>query len=706
MQQEAIELLQKVDADKLPSLPCVLLHLLDACQDENVSFEQLADVIRMDPGLYIKVIAATKGGFSSKDSLEQALSQLGLNTINSIAITSSVQQFFSRSSQERSSFLKQHWYHSIFCACVAESLASLTGYKKPGEAWIAGLLHDAGQLIMEGAYPGKYTTAFAKISEDEYFHELEGSEFGTAHYYVGAGLLSKHDNNPFLADAILYHHEPIDKIRDAHPLVKILNIANLLTRDQYEENPETAITAAVDMFGLDEHDISELLSTCRERIHNIATAYEVSFDSGEADSEAAQLTAANDHLKQVQLAEQIRNIAMLDGAHQHLSRVDSSASLLTALKQNISIIFGISHSILFIYDASDDTIQALSTSENDAYLDDIKIPLEQGRSIICDALLEQSSLNTFDEAYSDPTIIDRQLIGITQHEGLLCLPLIVNNAAVGTLVLGIDKVQLPLLLKQKGLIDRFSIEIANTISSTLGQFKTSQTLPGTDAESSMQARVREVVHEVRNPLSIINNYLDILRFKLETDDQAHQDLDTIKQEIVRITTILEKLTSPQEPDTESVRAVDVNALIADLTHVFQTSLFAANNVEISLNLDEQMPLMMTNPDAIKQVYTNLVKNAVEALPADGLVMVYTQDNVNVDGNAHYEICVADDGPGIPVDILPDLFTPIQTTKGGEHAGLGLTIVKNLVNELNGSISCRSSDRGTSFHILLPRITQE
>jgi signal transduction histidine kinase len=211
---------------------------------------------------------------------------------------------------------------------------------------------------------------------------------------------------------------------------------------------------------------------------------------------------------------------------------------------------------------------------------------------------------------------------------------------------------------------------------------------------------------VRNPLSIINNYLDILRFKLETDDPAHQDLDTIKQEIVRITTILEKLTSPQEPDTESVRAVDVNALIADLTHVFQTSLFAANNVEISLNLDEQMPPMMTNPDALKQVYTNLVKNAVEALPADGLVMVYTQDNVNVDGNAHYEICVADDGPGIPADILPDLFTPIQTTKGGEHAGLGLTIVKNLVNELNGSISCRSSDRGTSFHILLPRITKE
>ncbi|MBL4710990.1 MAG: HAMP domain-containing histidine kinase, partial [Gammaproteobacteria bacterium] len=54
------------------------------------------------------------------------------------------------------------------------------------------------------------------------------------------------------------------------------------------------------------------------------------------------------------------------------------------------------------------------------------------------------------------------------------------------------------------------------------------------------------------------------------------------------------------------------------------------------------------------------------------------------------------------DILPKLFSPVESTKGEYHAGLGLTIVKNLVNELHGSISCRSGDKGTSFHILLPK----
>ena len=83
-------------------------------------------------------------------------------------------------------------------------------------------------------------------------------------------------------------------------------------------------------------------------------------------------------------------------------------------------------------------------------------------------------------------------------------------------------------------------------------------------------------------------------------------------------------------------------------------------------------------------------------------MVYTQDNVNVDGKEHIELCVADDGPGVDPDILPKLFSPVDSTKGGDHAGLGLSIVKNLVNELHGSISCRSSDKGTSFHILLPK----
>jgi signal transduction histidine kinase len=228
----------------------------------------------------------------------------------------------------------------------------------------------------------------------------------------------------------------------------------------------------------------------------------------------------------------------------------------------------------------------------------------------------------------------------------------------------------------------------------------------TSESGLLRSRMREVAHEVRNPLSIINNYLDILGFKLDGDSLAQKDLETIKSEIMRIGGILDKLNEPSRTDTRETSLVNINALIADLSHVFQTSLFAANNISISLDLDDTLPPVYSNPNALRQIYTNLVKNAVEALPANGHVMVYTQDQVNVDGKAHFEISVADDGPGIDPGILPKLFSPVQTKKGESHAGLGLTIVKNLVSELQGSISCRSSDKGTGFYILLPRNLQE
>lgn len=705
MQDIAPQVLQKTAANSLPTLPHVLLHLLDACQNENISFEHLANVISKDPALCVKIISACGAECTGKDNLEQSLVRLGINSIKSIAITSAVQQFFSRNNRERTAFLKQHWYHSIFSACVAEQLAECISYKHPAEAWFAGLLHDAGQLIMEATYTDRYTAAFSRLDAAEVMYAREAQEFGSTHHDAGANLFNRHPGNTFLADAILYHHEPVDKLRDAHPLVKIANLSNLLCHQQFKEEPEEALAAAEELFGLARTRVEALLKDCTEKVQQVASEYGIQLIVENSDDEVVQRIVANDELKQVELAEHIRNIAMLDGVHQHLSRIEGKKALLEALKQNIAILFGINNCILFLYDAGDDVLQAVATAETDPHLLDVRIPLEPGRSIVTDALLEMGTVSSFETEHGDLSILDRQLIGLNRTDGLLCLPLIVHNAAIGSLALGIDETQLPQLQRQQSLLKRFANEIASTISSALADFRDGNEAEVSDPDQILKTRAREVIHEVRNPLSIINNYLEILGVKLAGDDPAQQDLDTIRGEIHRINSILEKLSKPGTAAPEETAPVDVNALIAELSHMFQTSLFAAHDVEISLNLDEGMPPMLTSEDAIKQIYTNLVKNAVEALSAEGLVMVYTQDQVNVDGKAHFEICVADDGPGIPAEILPELFSPVQSTKGEGHAGLGLTIVKNLVNELHGSISCRSSDKGTSFHILLPRITK-
>jgi len=703
MELKAKQILQKADVDKLPSLPHVLLRLLDICHDESISYSELATTLRQDPGLYARVFSVCHRNQCSNaqqhtettHSVEHSLQQLGINTIKSIAVTATVQQFFARTSLERTDFLKQHWFHSIYCANVAESIAKLCDYSDPDEAYTAGLLHDIGQLVLETALPEKYTAALAQLSEDEYFHSLENDEFKCTHQQVGAELLKQHGENSFVYDAVLYHHEAIDSIRDAHPLVKIINLANMLTSHYFKEEDRQVFDAAMELLGLSKPLLLEMLEKSQERVKNISNSLEINLTVDGMDGKTTKQQNATDEFKKVQLAEQVRNIALLDGVHQHLSRSEGEEALLQIISEHTGILFGINQCILFLYDVSEDRVNAIPAKNQPAQLSDISIPLSPGRSLVTDALLNKEANHSFDGSSDKLSIIDRQLIGITQQAGILCLPMMMNNAAIGTLVLGVGDTQHGNLWKQLPLLTRFANEVAHTLSVS------SSSVKNDDQASQLEHRIREVLHEVRNPLSIMNNYLGILSYKLESDKPAQEDVQTIKSEIERISQILNRLTEP-ENTTDETSPVDINAIIADLTHVFQTSLFATKNIQVSLDLDERIDTLQSNANALKQVYTNLIKNAVEALPANGQLMVYTQDNVNVDGKEHIELSVADDGPGIDADILPKLFSPVDSSKGDDHAGLGLTIVKNLIKELNGSISCRSSDKGTSFHILLPK----
>ena len=718
MNQKAKQILQKADVDRLPSLPHVLLQLLDICHDESLSFTDLANILRQDPALYARVCsvchhhdceAGHQLNTDTTTSIESSLQHLGINTMKSIAVTATVQQFFSRTSLERTDFLKEHWRHSLYCADVARAIAEVCNYSDTDEVYTTGLLHNIGQLVLETAHPDKYTTTFAQLSDDTIFHDLEQDEFGTTHQQVGAELLKRHGANSFVYDAVLYHHESVENILDAHPLVKIINLANMLTSSYFKpEEDQQVFDAAEQLLAIKTPLLLEILEKSQAHVEATAQTLEIGLAFDGMDGGTIKKITASDELKQVQLAEQVRNIALLDGIHQHLSRSGAHSgdvdALFNIISQNIGILFGVSQCILFLYDAASDRVKAISADNQPPQLADISIPLTSGRSLVTDALLNKEACHSFttesfEHNLNKLSIVDRQLIGITEQEGIICLPMMMNNAAIGTLILGMDNTQYENLWKQLPLLTRFVNEVSHTISANSASSQS--TLSDDEQTRQLEQKIHEVLHEVRNPLSIMNNYLGILGYKLENDKPAQEDVQTIKAEIERISEILNRLTEPERP-TDETSSVDINAIIADLTHVFQTSLFASKNIQISLDLDERIESLQTNANALKQIYTNLIKNAVEALPANGQLMVYTQDNVNVDGKQHIELSVADDGPGIDPDILPQLFSPVDSTKGEDHAGLGLTIVKNLVNELHGSISCRSSDKGTSFHILLPK----
>ncbi|MGH8671058.1 MAG: ATP-binding protein, partial [Burkholderiales bacterium] len=128
------------------------------------------------------------------------------------------------------------------------------------------------------------------------------------------------------------------------------------------------------------------------------------------------------------------------------------------------------------------------------------------------------------------------------------------------------------------------------------------------------------------------------------------------------------------------------------------------HIRVTLQLAMNVPVVASDRNRMRQVLINLVKNAVEAMPNGGELILGTRDNINVDGLPCVQISVADHGAGIAQDIQAHLFEPVRSTKGEGHAGLGLSIVRKLVKELRGFVRCSTeSNRGTVFEVLIPRI---
>ena len=225
------------------------------------------------------------------------------------------------------------------------------------------------------------------------------------------------------------------------------------------------------------------------------------------------------------------------------------------------------------------------------------------------------------------------------------------------------------------------------------------------AEASF-AVARKVVHEVNNPLGIMKNYLKILGIKLKDQGIKLDEIGILNEEIDRVAHILGELTAVSEKKSRKRAPVDINALVNDLVKLTAESLMKEQKVAVHVDLDPARPKLMSEKDCLKQILINLIKNAAEAMTKGGNLYLKTRHrSASLEGSqslGFVEVTVGDDGPGIPDEMKRRIFEPFVSSKGRWHSGLGLSIVLNLINRLNGSIACQSEEgKGTRFTIELP-----
>lgn len=709
MKVRSNQLFDRIETSRnLPSLPHILLRLIEVCSREESTIKDMSQIINKDSSLCAKVMKLINSAYymlpNRVTNIDQALILLGIDAIKNIAISASVYQAFSKAKDHSPFNLKRFWTHSLMCATLAKQIAKKTLYACPDEAFLSGLLHDIGKPVLWVNFTKEYS-GILQSSKDQLDLILEGeAQLGATHCEVGAWLIDRWNLQSFMTDAVLYHHESVDRIQEALPLVKIIYIANILCPDvNMEKGVKFKITE--DVLGLVGSELEETTLQAQEEVNEIARSLDIEMEPFDISDKAV---SDKDHKKQEDLIREVKDISLLQGTLQNLLEAYSEDSILKVVQQGLQVLFDTKHVLFFLYDSERDILagRGITSNKQNDLINEVVIPFQKGKSLLVKSLRQGTPLASFsDSTKANLAIIDEQLIRLIGKEGIHCLPMIAHKQYVGVIVIGTDEARASHLSKRIKLLTMFTKQAAlalhaNYLRQNQARLIQSQRLK---ASSTM---ARKVVHEASTPLSIVKNYLKILEKKSSVENL--EELRIINEEIDRVAIMLGKLSDFSEPKVQRTDHLDINALLSEVIRILQGSHLLSPNIDLHLNPEPLLPKVTTDKNSLKQVFINLIKNAVEAMPEGGNLYISTRHTWNnllhdINGDSGYvEVLISDDGPGIPNTIKSRLFEPFVTSKGEGHAGLGLSIVYNIVQELRGTITCESEEKkGTSFKIVLP-----
>lgn len=203
-----------------------------------------------------------------------------------------------------------------------------------------------------------------------------------------------------------------------------------------------------------------------------------------------------------------------------------------------------------------------------------------------------------------------------------------------------------------------------------------------------------VSHEIKNPLMVIGGLAHQVERRLEGDQATQEKLKIIQKEVRRLESFLGDLRDFTRPALPMKQKIDLNQVVREVEELMAE---AARERDISLGENlEPVPFLEADPNQLKQVLVNLIKNALEATEEHDRIILATGFQ---DGQAWFS--VRDTGKGMPPEVLENIFHPFFTTKD-KGTGLGLAVIHKIISDHQGTIKVESApDQGTTFLIRLP-----
>ncbi|MCK4865406.1 MAG: HDOD domain-containing protein [Gammaproteobacteria bacterium] len=268
------------NASDLVSLPEISLKVNELASDPDTIADDMAKVISQDPALVARMLKIANSVFyglsSEVETITRAVAILGTNKIRDLVLSTAASDTFDGIPNDLIT-MQDFWHHSLYCALLAQILAKKSKKVHAESIFIAGLLHDIGQLLMFNQLPEKSHEAILLLmegTEELETYEAERHVFGFDHMQVGSELVKHWKLAPVLQECVEFHHEP-EKAKDFPAEVALINIANAVAVmadfDSMSEDDEIPMINDIswELTGLSRDDLPEAIKTAQEEIKEI-----------------------------------------------------------------------------------------------------------------------------------------------------------------------------------------------------------------------------------------------------------------------------------------------------------------------------------------------------------------------------------------------------------------------------------------------------
>ena len=681
-----------VPTSRLPALRETAAALLRVLSAGDASPHDIARIVVLDPVLVFELLLTSpidSGDQSSLlDLVADRLARIDTGLLQAWSLRHLIQQP-QRNISTRAH--RHHALHSLFVAELAANLAREMDYPQPNDAYVAGLMHDLGLLWLT-EYRSDYPKVLADSIDERGLSAAEWERYGFDHAELSSDLATRCGFAPGIADAIALHQAEPDAVVSAHPLVRIIAAAEELASYRGSQSA-ASLEGASRLTKIDGSLLVSLLADTTRGMQNTVKGLDLvveptmltlpwSASGGEVEREIVDTGIARTALT----------------AFSRSAFIDSSSAR-QSFDVATRLLLGLDAPVLFVKMLGED---ALAGAPDPAHpgLDQIQISTQDEQSALAEAYRDDAETRYLnDQRPPGRCAADWQLARWLDSDGLIVVPWRNPNES-GVAVFPCPNGEDPGRDIETGLRKSVTAAATARISERRTDEQTRRDLEESIARRYVE-HARRIAHEASNPLTVIKTYLGMIDERVK-DATLKEQLTLLSDELDRVGALVRKASDFTSITPSGPAHSGVAEILHDLRALYGEALFGRKGINFELRTSPNLPAAAIPPDALKQVFLNLFKNAAEAIPEGGKLTVSAVAGINANGSPCMEIRIVDNGPGLAPERIETLFTAGAKNSDKPGGGVGLPLVRELVASVGGTILCRSQPgSGTVFQIFMP-----